>query len=207
MADDKLRREFNAAFGSDDDLDVDRMLARVRGAAAQRSRRRRWFTAVAPLAAAALSIAVLLLVRVALPDNSAPKTLLATPTPSVSPALQTLHVGQWYRHVVNDVTTPSGVVHVGGVWVIRLSSTTRGVIEIHSSPEFNSGALRYDAGRDTWVVTALTRYCGGKSGTYDIEERGTALILTHVDDPCTVRAATLDNNVFLPLTDPSQLMG
>ena len=156
----------------------------------------------APVAAASAAAAIVLIAHAGSPSRTPPVTSTPTPAPSATG----LGAGQWYRHVTGTAQTSSGPVDLAAVWVIRLSSATRGTFEAKPTSRFGSGTLTYDAVRRVWVVTGL-RQCGNTVGTYRLALAGSQLTFAHVSDPCVVRATVLDNNAYAPLTNPDQLNG
>jgi hypothetical protein len=202
MTDDELRRALANSVPLPGDVDTEAALIRARARGRQRHRQRRWMTMAAPAGAASAAVAIVLIAHAGSTSHAPPVTSTPTPTPTAVG----LGVGQWYRHVTGVVQTSTGPVDLSAVWVVRLSSATRGTFEARPTSRFGPGTLTYDAVRRLWVVTGL-RQCGGVPGTYRLARAGSHLTFTHVSDPCVVRATVLDNNAFAPLTDPDQLNG
>lgn len=200
--DEQLRHLLNRAIPSASDADVEQALARLYH---ENHGRRRWrYTGGPWLAAVATATAVVAIIGIAAVATRPGSHHAASPANAGSGVSAP---GAWYRHSAGSVSTPTGTVDLGAVWVLRLSTPDSGTFDVQPHDRFGTGTLRYDPAARQWTARILSPYCAATAGRYRISQSGTSLIFAVVTDPCTVRRDALDGAVFAPLTNPNQLVG
>src|SRR3954465_15239318 len=153
MTDDELKHRLGAESPTVDAHDIEAALMRTRATAHTRQRHRRTALWLAPVFAAAATLAVVLLVTLGPGPrhHAAPSSPGPSPSPSGVPA--------WFRHAVGRSTAASGSVDLTSVWVVRLSDANHGAFDVRPSTRFGTGTLRYDGSRGGWVVHVPDRSC------------------------------------------------
>lgn len=200
MTEDEFSRRLEALQPKLDDNDIETALLHTRAVARTRQRRRGIAIRLAPVLAAAATVAVVLLAIGGSGHRRHTPAVSPTPSPSNS-------VTAWFRHVTGVSSTASGSVDLSSVWVVRLSDADHGTFDVRPSTRFGTGTLHYDGSRGGWVVSVVDGPCGGRDGIYAVQHDGPSLTFTAVADPCALRRELLDNAVFAPLTNPDQLTG
>jgi len=200
MTEDELSRRLDALQPKVCDEAIEMALHRTRTVAQTRQRRRRTALRLAPVLAAAATVAVVLLAIVGSGHDSHSPAVGPTPVPSAS-------INAWFRHATGVSSPASGSVDLSSVWVVRLTDANHGTFDVRPSTRFGTGTFHFDGSRGGWVVDILDRACGGRAGVYEVQHDGPSLTFTAIKDPCQLRRDLLDNAVFAPLSNPDQLTG